>query len=115
MIIAAALLIGAAVGAVNGFLAAYVRIQPIVATLGTYLVLVGVTLTILPSPMGTVPDWLKLLSGSLSIIPLAAIFLLWWGIRRLPYYDHADGDRLRRPRRLHRRRRRARSSASCPT
>ena len=37
----------------------------------------GVTLTILPAPMGTVPGWLKLLSGSLSIIPLAAIFILW--------------------------------------
>ena len=47
-------LLGAAVGAVNGFLAAYVRIQPIVATLGTYLILVGVTLTILPAPIGTV-------------------------------------------------------------
>ena len=88
VIVPAALLIGAAVGAVNGFLAAYVRIQPIVATLGTYLVLVGVTLTILPSPMGSVPAWLKLFSGSLSIVPLAAIFLIWWGIRRLPYYDH---------------------------
>jgi ribose transport system permease protein len=87
VIVTAALLLGVAVGAVNGFLAAYVRIQPIVATLGTYLVLVGVTLTILPSPMGTVPAWLKLLSGSLSIVPLAAIFLIWWGIRRMPYYD----------------------------
>ena len=88
IVIPAAILIGGAVGGVNGFLAAYVRIQPIVATLGTYLVLVGVTLTILPSPMGTVPPWLKLFSGSLSVVPLAAIFLIWWGVRRLPYYDH---------------------------
>ena len=87
VIVTAALLLGIGVGAINGFLAGYVRIQPIVATLGTYLVLVGVTLTILPSPMGTVPAWLKLLSGSLSIVPIAAIFLIWWGIRRLPYYD----------------------------
>jgi len=87
IIILAAILIGAAVGAVNGFLAAYVRIQPIVATLGTYLVLVGITLTILPSPMGSVPAWLKTFSDSFSIVPLAAVFLVWWGIRRLPYYD----------------------------
>lgn len=87
IIIGAAILIGAAIGAVNGFLAAYVRIQPIVATLGTYLVLVGITLTILPSPMGSVPAWLKTFSGSLSIVPLVAIFIVWWGIRRLPYYD----------------------------
>jgi ribose transport system permease protein len=88
VVITAAILIGAGIGAVNGFLAAYVRIQPIVATLGTYLVLVGITLTILPSPMGTIPPWFKALSGPMSILPLAAIFLIWWGIRRLPYYDH---------------------------
>jgi ribose transport system permease protein len=87
VIVAAALLIGIAIGAVNGFLAAYVRIQPIVATLGTYLILVGVTLTILPAPMGTVPDWLKTLNGPLSIVPIAVVFLIWWGIQRLPYYD----------------------------
>ncbi|MCP4384948.1 MAG: ABC transporter permease [Hyphomicrobiales bacterium] len=87
IIVPAALLVGGAIGAVNGFLAAYIRIQPIVATLGTYLILVGVTLTILPAPMGTIPPWLKTLSGSLSILPLVAIFLIWWGIRRLPYYD----------------------------
>jgi ribose transport system permease protein len=88
VIVPAALLIGAGIGAVNGFLAAYVRIQPIVATLGTYLILIGVTLTILPAPMGTVPDWLKTLNGPFSIIPIAAIFVIWAGIRRLPYYDH---------------------------
>jgi ribose transport system permease protein len=88
IIVPAALLIGVLIGAVNGVLAAYVRIQPIVATLGTYLILVGVTLTIVPAPMGTIPQWLKALNGQLSILPIAAIFLVWWGIRRLPYYDH---------------------------
>jgi len=87
VIIVAALLIGLAVGAVNGFLAAYVRIQPIVATLGTYLILIGVTLTILPAPMGSVPDWLKTLNGPLSIVPLVVVFLIWWGVRQVPYYD----------------------------
>ena len=86
-IVPAALLIGAAIGALNGFLAVYVRIQPIVATLGTYLVLIGLTLTILPSPMGTVPDWIKSLAGSFSILPLAAIFLIWIVVRQFPYYD----------------------------
>ena len=88
IIVPMAFVIGAGIGAVNGFLAAYVRIQPIVATLGTYLILVGVTLTILPAPMGTIPHWLKTLSGPFSIIPIGAIFLAWWGIRRLPFYDH---------------------------
>ncbi len=88
VIVPAALVIGAVIGALNGFLAAIVRIQPIVATLGTYLILVGITLTILPAPMGTAPAWLKTLSDFLSIVPIAAILLIWWGIRRLPFYDH---------------------------
>ena len=87
ILIPAALLAGAAIGAVNGFLVTIVRIQPIVATLGAYLVLMGVTLTILPAPIGPAPAWLKSMSGSLSILPLAAIFLAWWLIRRTPYYD----------------------------
>lgn len=88
IIVPAAVIIGAAVGAVNGVLATVLRIQPIVATLGTYLILIGTTLTILPAPTGTVPAWLRSLSGPLSILPLVAIFLAWAGIRRLPYYDH---------------------------
>lgn len=87
-IIPAALLIGMAIGAINGFLAAIVRIQPIVATLGTYLILIGITLTILPAPMGTVPAWLKTFAGPLSFVPIAAIFVIWWGVKRLPYFDH---------------------------
>jgi ribose transport system permease protein len=83
LLIPAALL----VGAVNGFLTTIVRIQPIVATLGTYLVLTGITLTILPAPVGPAPLWLKSMAGPLSILPLAAIFVAWWLIRRLPYYD----------------------------
>lgn len=87
ILIPAALLAGAFIGAINGFLVTVVRIQPIVATLGTYLVLMGVTLTILPAPIGPAPAWLKSMSGTWSILPLAAIFLAWWLIRRAPYYD----------------------------
>lgn len=87
VLIPAALLVGALIGAVNGFLTTIVRIQPIVATLGTYLVLTGVTLTILPAPIGPAPAWLKAMAGSLSILPLATIFAAWWIIRRFPYYD----------------------------
>ena len=87
IIVPAAIGIGALVGAVNGLLATVLRIQPIVATLGTYLILVGATLTILPAPTGTVPDWLRALSGPLSILPLGAICVIWMVLRRLPYYD----------------------------
>ncbi len=87
VIVPAAIIVGMLIGAVNGFLAAVLRVQPIVATLGTYLILVGATLTILPAPTGTVPAWLKGLAGAYSILPLVAIAVVWWGIRRLPYYD----------------------------
>lgn len=87
IIIPAALLLGAAVGAINGFMATVLRIQPIVATLGSYLILAGITLTILPAPIGPAPGWLRAMAGPISILPLAAIFLLWWFVRRTPYYD----------------------------
>jgi ribose transport system permease protein len=87
LIVPAALLIGAAIGAINGFMATVIRIQPIVATLSTYLVLTGLTLTILPAPVGPAPEWLKAMSGTYSILPLSVMVLAWWLIRRLPYYD----------------------------
>jgi ribose transport system permease protein len=87
VIVPAALAVGAAVGAANGFMATVLRIQPIVATLGTYLTLAGVTLTILPAPVGPAPAWLKAMAGPISVAPLAAIFLFWWLVRRTPYYD----------------------------
>jgi ribose transport system permease protein len=88
VVVPGALLTGAAVGAANGFLATVLRIQPIVATLGTYLVLTGVTLTILPAPMGIAPAWLKALAGPFSILPIGTVLLAWAGLRQLPFYDY---------------------------
>jgi ribose transport system permease protein len=87
IVIPVAILMGAAIGLFNGLLAAYVRIQPIVATLGTYLILTGLTVTFVPAPIGTIPDWLRTFSQSFSFVPPLAIFLIWWGVRQLPYYD----------------------------
>jgi ribose transport system permease protein len=86
-VVPAALIIGAVAGALNGFLAVFVRIQPIVATLGTYLIFTGLTLTIVPAPTGTVPHWIQSLSGPASIVPLIAIAAAWLSIRQLPFYD----------------------------
>ena len=87
IVIPAALAVGVLAGALNGALAAFVRIQPIVATLGTYLLFTGLTLTIVPAPTGTVPLWIKSLSIESSIIPLAALAVFWLAIKQLPYYD----------------------------
>lgn len=87
VLVPAAVALGALVGAVNGVLATLVRIQPIVATLGTYLVLAGATLTILPAPAGSAPPWLKSLAGPLSALPLALMALAWLCLKRTPYYE----------------------------
>jgi ribose transport system permease protein len=87
ILVPAPLAVGMLAGALNGALAAFVRIQPIVATLGTYLLFTGLTLTVVPAPTGTVPLWIKSLSSSLSIVPLAAVIVVWLVIKQLPYYD----------------------------
>lgn len=87
IIVPFALLVGAGVGAFNGFLATVVRIQPIVATLGTYLVLSGATFTLLPAPAGTAPDWLKSLAGPFSAVPLVAMVAVWVLVKRLTVHD----------------------------
>lgn len=87
-IIPAVLLIGLASGAINGFTAAYVRIQPIVATLGTSLLYAGLALTISPSPAGTAPAWIKALAGGWSWLPVLTVVVAWLLLKRLPYYEH---------------------------
>src|SRR5690606_7842777 len=84
IIIPAALLLGLASGVLNGFLAAILRIQPIVATLATYLIYSGLALSILPSPSGSVPTWLSGLAGPWSILPIGLTVLVWLGFTKLP-------------------------------
>ncbi|MCX8279022.1 ABC transporter permease [Phyllobacterium sp. 0TCS1.6C] len=87
IIVPAAIAIGVLAGALNGVLAAIIRIQPIVATLGTYLIFGGLALTILPSPSGSVPAWLASLAGPWSILPVGTAVLIWIGIKCLPFYE----------------------------
>lgn len=85
--------IGIAVGAVNGFFVAYLRLQPIVVTLATMFILQGITLLIMPTPGG-------MIDGSLSnwffsdlipgLLPMSgAVMLLclafWYWLRRTPF------------------------------
>ena len=87
LVVPAALAAGALAGALNGFLAVVVRIQPIVATLGTYLLFTGLTLTIVPAPTGSAPPWIQKSSGRLSIVPLVALAAAWLGLKQLPDDD----------------------------
>src|SRR4029077_18595849 len=70
------LLIGAAAGLINGAVVVYGRIQPIIATLATGAVYIGIALFLRPQPGGKVDDDLSwALTNSLG--DLAATFHLF--------------------------------------
>jgi ribose transport system permease protein len=90
--ILALLAVGALIGAVNGILVTMVRLQPIVATLGTNLILTGMSLYLMPNPTGVAPEWLQNLAGYMGPIPIPLLvagipMLLWWLLTRLPYHE----------------------------
>jgi ribose transport system permease protein len=81
--------IGLAVGATNGFLVAYMRIQSIAATLATMIICQGIALLILKAPGGYVSEFISYeLTGSLfGVVPVAAVIgaavaVIWLAFRR---------------------------------
>lgn len=81
--------VGLVVGAANGFLVAYVRLQSIASTLATMIVTSGVALLVLDAPGGNVPDFVSndLTDVVLGRIPVAAVIalgvvLVWMILRR---------------------------------
>ena len=69
----------------------YVRLPPIIATLGTYLLYEGLSAEVLPAPGGTVPTWLTNVNGSYGkfpaiVIPLLVVALAFWGLSRTAFY-----------------------------
>ena len=87
--VAVALLAGMLVGAINGVLIAYLRVQSIAATLGTFIMCSGVALVVMPSPGGSVPDFISpglnsTLGGRLpvALLVIAGCVLTWIAIKR---------------------------------
>jgi ribose transport system permease protein len=87
-----ALAAGATAGLVNGLIVSYARIAPLIATLATGSIYLGVALIVLPNPGGTIPGWLSnVTAGSIGNLPVAviwlvgAIFVGWVLLRRTPY------------------------------
>ncbi|TCR72786.1 ABC transporter permease [Rhizobium sp. BK376] len=82
------LAIGAVVGAINGWLVAYLRIQSIAATLATMIVCKGVALVILDAPGGSVAEWVsdeltdRLFNLPVSGMILALVVVVWLLVRR---------------------------------
>ena len=80
------LALGAAVGAANGFLVAVVRLPAVVATLGTFFVLGGLSLKTAPTPESAPANWtsdLATLPGALIAIGVPVV--LWLALRRTPF------------------------------
>lgn len=92
VIVFAVLLLGLAMGAVNGFLIVVSKVPDIVVTLAMLFVWQGVALLILNAPGGSVAPWLRALgTGSVpgvDVLPRAVVFLavmtavIWVPIRR---------------------------------
>jgi ribose transport system permease protein len=71
-----ALAIGAGAGLANGLIVSYLRIAPLIATLATSSIYLGIALIVLPTPGGSVPGWLSSgTSTQIGVVPVAAIWL----------------------------------------
>ncbi len=78
------ILISAAVGAVNGALAMYLRLSPVVVTLSVYFILIGVNQKLAPNPVSLSENPLRPLAAMWGPFPgaliLVALPLIIWGI-----------------------------------
>jgi len=60
------LALGALVGALNGVMVARLRYPPVIATLGTFFVLAGLDLRLVPNPVTAGDNWTNHLAGSIG-------------------------------------------------
>jgi ribose transport system permease protein len=89
-VVLVALAVGVAMGTLNGVLAVVIRIPPIIATLGTYLVFAGIAAQLLTVPVGISATWANWLTDTNGPVPnvtyvIAIIGLLWYGLCRSAY------------------------------
>ena len=91
LVVLAILLLGLAVGAINGSLIVVTRVPDIVVTLAMAFVWAGVTLLVLDSPGGGAAEWVKgLVNGSLGspwvpralLVLVAIVVVIWIPLRR---------------------------------
>jgi ribose transport system permease protein len=91
LVVALVLLLGLALGALNGLLIVLTRVPDIVVTLAMLFVYQGAALLVLPAPGGAAAPWLKaLLTGSLGpawlptalVLLVACLAAVWIPLRR---------------------------------
>lgn len=84
LIAVAVIAVGMLIGLINGLLVVRVGLQSLAVTLGTFIVLTGIALVVLPAPGGEVPESYALaLTDPLGPVPVALIVLVvlalgWW-------------------------------------
>lgn len=87
VVVPAVLGMGLVLGLVNGVIVTIGRLQPIVVTLGTYLVVTGLADHYSPGSGGTVPGWVGAISGGWSDVGIVAgSIVAWLALTRTHYY-----------------------------
>jgi len=81
---------GAVIGALTGLIIVVLRLPPMVVTLATYFIFVGIDLKLTPRPMTLTDNWLTELSGMVGPIPgplifIAAPLVIWVLLGLIPY------------------------------
>jgi ribose transport system permease protein len=84
------LLMGIAIGLINGLLIVRLRLLPVVVTLSTYFVLIGINLKVVPAPESLSVTWMNDFAGTIAGIPgalfLIAVPLVIWALIGLTPY-----------------------------
>lgn len=91
--------LGALSGLIIGLLVSYVRLQPIVVTLGAYLIYSALAQVVFAHNSGTAPGWLADFGDRVGPVPgglifIGAVIAVWMLLRLTPYhrYLYAVGD-----------------------
>jgi ribose transport system permease protein len=84
------LAIGLGIGLLNGCLVISLRIPPVVLTLASYFILIGISAKILVAPQYITSTWVSSLAGSVGPVPgalftIAVPLVIWFVCGRLPY------------------------------
>jgi ribose transport system permease protein len=82
--------LGAGIGLVNGLIIVGLRVQPVVATLSMYFILIGVDLAIVPNPTSLDSSWVTQLAGNVGPVPgalftIGSPLLIWAALALIPY------------------------------
>lgn len=87
------LVLAALVGSITGWLVAVVRLHPVVASTGVLFILLGLSVTVSPSPESLTVKWANGLAASYgwfpgAIITIGAAALVWFLLRRTSYVNN---------------------------